>query len=386
MINVFQPSVGEEELEAVREVFSANWLGYGPRTRAFEAEFAAHLKVAQEGVLFINSCTSGLFMAMELLELGPADDVVLPSVNFVSNANAIASTGARPVFCDVDPRTLNPSAADVERALTPRTKAVVVLHYGGHPGEIADIAGLCRERGVALVEDAACSIASSVDDTMCGTFGDIGVWSLDARKIITTGDGGFLRVRDPELARRAHRLAYHGMVDRSSFTAMENLRRRWWELEIQEIGRRDIGNDVSAAIGRVQLRRLSGFVARRRAIAETYDRLLAGAEGVRLPPPLPAGHAGSYYFYWVQLDAAIRDQVAEDLLDRDIYTTFRYPPLHTTPLYRAQRRLPATDEAAETTLLLPIHQNLTDEDAETVVVELLKAVGNRTGRATGGAQ
>ncbi|GAA2898849.1 DegT/DnrJ/EryC1/StrS family aminotransferase [Streptosporangium fragile] len=381
MINVFQPSLGEEELEAIREVFSRNWLGYGPRTQTFETEFAAHLKVDREGVLFINSCTSGLFMAMELLELGPADDVVLPSVNFVANANAVAVTGAQPVFCDVDPHTLNPTVADVERALTPRTKAVVVLHYGGHPGEIAGIAALCRDRGVALVEDAACSIASSVDGTMCGTFGDIGVWSLDARKIITTGDGGVIRVRDPELARRAHRLAYHGMVDRSSFTAMADMRRRWWELAVQEIGRRTIGNDITAAIGSVQLRRLDGFVARRRAIAGTYDRMLAGVEGIRLPPPLPAGHVGSHYFYWVQLDAAIRDQVAEDLLERGIYTTFRYPPLHRTPLYRADRHLPHTDEAAETTLLLPVHQGLTDEDVETVVGELLKAVENRSGRA-----
>ncbi|SEF66647.1 dTDP-4-amino-4,6-dideoxygalactose transaminase [Thermomonospora echinospora] len=379
MINVFQPSLGEEELEAIREVFARNWLGYGPRTQAFETEFAAHLQVERDGVLFVNSCTSGLFMAMELLELGPGDDVVLPSVNFIANANAVAVTGAWPVFCDVDSRTLNPTVTDVERALTPRTKAVVVLHYGGHPGEIEGIAALCRERGVALVEDAACSIASSVNGTMCGTFGDIGVWSLDARKIITTGDGGVLRVRDPELARRAHRLAYHGMVDRSSFTAMADLRRRWWELAVQEIGRRSIGNDVTAAIGSVQLRRLAGFVARRRAIAETYDRLLAEVEGVRTPPPLPDGHVGSYYFYWVQLDAAIRDQVAEDLLDCGIYTTFRYPPLHRTSLYRSEARLPRTDEAAETTLLLPIHQGLTDEDVETVVGQLAKVVGNRGG-------
>ncbi|GAA2617334.1 DegT/DnrJ/EryC1/StrS family aminotransferase [Actinomadura fulvescens] len=380
MINVFQPSLGEEELEAVREVFARNWLGYGPRTQTFEAEFAAHLKVERDGVLFINSCTSGLFMAMELLGLGPGDDVVLPSVNFIANANAVAVTGARPVFCDVDSRTLNPTVADIDQALTPRTKAVIVLHYGGHPGEIEGIAALCRERGVALVEDAACSIASSVSGTMCGTFGDIGVWSLDARKIITTGDGGVLWVRDPELARRAHRLAYHGMVDRSSFTAMADMRRRWWELAIEEIGRRGIGNDVTAAIGSVQLRRLPGFVARRRAIAETYDHLLAGVEGVRTPPPLPAGHVGSYYFYWIQLDAAIRDQVAEDLLDADIYTTFRYPPLHHTSLHHSDVDLPRTDEAAETTLLLPIHQSLTDQDVETVVDQLAKAVSGNVRR------
>lgn len=134
MINVFQPSLGREELQAIAEVFSDNWPGHGVRTAAFEKEFAEHIGVPGESVLFLNNATAGLFLAMELLELEPGDEVVLPSVSFVSAANAIAATGAVPVFCDVDPYTLNPAVEDVERALTPRTRAVCVLHYGGYPG------------------------------------------------------------------------------------------------------------------------------------------------------------------------------------------------------------------------------------------------------------
>lgn len=219
MINVFQPSLGEEELAAVSEVFAGNWLGHGPRTRRFEAEFADHLGVPAENVLFINSATAGLFLATELLALGPGDDVVLPSMSFVAAGNAVAATGARPVFCDVDPRTLNPTADDIERALTPQTKAVLVLHYGGYPGDIERIAALCHDRGITLVEDAACAVASDVDGTRAGTFGDLAMWSFDSMKVLVTGDGGMLYVRDPELARTARTLAYHGLEQASGFAA-----------------------------------------------------------------------------------------------------------------------------------------------------------------------
>ncbi|MER7759878.1 DegT/DnrJ/EryC1/StrS family aminotransferase [Streptomyces sp. NPDC097619] len=377
MINVFQPSLGEEELAAVAAVFESNWLGHGPRTKEFEAAFAAHVGVAPERMVFINSATAGLFLATELLGLGPGDDVVLPSASFVAAGNAVAATGARPVFCDVDPHLLNPTAEHVERALTPRTKAVLLLHYGGRPGEVAAIAALCRARGVHLIEDAACAVASAVDGAKVGTFGDIAMWSFDSMKVLVTGDGGMLYVRDPELARTARTMAYHGLEQSSGFTAAK-VSHRWWDLNVKGFGRRVIGNDITAAIGSVQLRRLPAFVARRRAVAERYDHLLRDAEGIRLPAPLPAGHESTYYFHWVQLDARIRDGVAADLLDQGVYTTFRYPPLHKVPAYGDPgTHLPGTDHAADTTLLLPLHQALDDTEVDTVADALRKSVEHR---------
>ncbi|WP_033344001.1 DegT/DnrJ/EryC1/StrS family aminotransferase [Catenuloplanes japonicus] len=374
MINVFQPSLGKEELDALAEVFASNWLGHGPRTEAFEKAWAVHLGVDPDHVVFINSATAGLFLASELLELGPADDVVLPSASFVAAANAIAATGARPVFCDVDPRTLNPSRADVERALTPRTKAVSLLHYAGYPGDVVAIAELCRERGITLIEDSACAPASAVGDRACGTFGDIAMWSFDAMKILVTGDGGMLYVRDPDLARRARALAYHGLRQSSGFTAAR-VSHRWWDLDVQEFGRRIVGNDVTAALGLVQLRRLPEFVARRAEITRRYDTELSGVDGLTLPPPLPAGHRSSYYFYWIQMPAGIRDRVAAGLLERGVYTTLRYPPLHRVPAYRARHDLPGTDLAAGTTLLLPLHQGLKDGDVDQVIRDTRDVVG-----------
>lgn len=371
-VNVFQPTLGEEELAAVSEVFASNWLGYGPRSKAFEAEFADHLGVPADRALLINCATAGLFLAVELLGLGPGDDVVLPSASFVAAGNAVAECGARPVFCDVDPRTMNPTVEHVEAALTPATKAVLVLHFGGNPGDIVAIAGLCRERGVTLVEDAACAVSSSVDGQACGTFGDLAVWSFDAMKMLVTGDGGMIYVRDQELAARARRLAYYGMAKSSGFS-QAGTTKRWWDLNVELLGRRIVGNDMTGAIGSVQLRRLPEFLARRAEVVRAYDRLLADVPGLRTPPPLPDGHVGSHYFYWIQTEPEVRDRIAADLLAAGVYTTFRYPPLHHEPIYGATHQvLPCTDEAAGRSLLLPLHQAITDDDVH-LVTETVRA-------------
>ncbi|MFV0129290.1 DegT/DnrJ/EryC1/StrS family aminotransferase [Streptomyces sp. HMX112] len=381
MINLFQPQVGAEELDAVAQVFEDNWLGHGPRTKEFEAAFAAHLGVGPEHVVFLNSGTSGLFLALESLGLQDGDEVVLPSLSFLAAANAVLTSGARPVFCDADPRTLNPTATDVERSLTDRTKAVVVLHYGGCPGDIVRIAELCRERGVALVEDAACSVASRVDGRAVGTFGDLAMWSFDAMKVLVTGDGGMIYVKDAEQAARVRRLAYHGLAQPSGF-GYAKVSARWWELDVPEPGRRVIGNDLTAAIGSVQLRRLPEMVARRREIVARYDQELAGLDGLLTPPPLPAGHESTHYFYWVQMEPGLRDRVAGDLLSDGIYTTFRYAPLHKVPAYGTDApALPGSDQAAERTLCLPLHPGLSDADVLTVAASLRKALDARRAEA-----
>jgi aminotransferase len=205
------------------------------------------------------------------------------------------------------------------------------------------------------------------------------MWSFDAMKILVTGDGGMLYVSDPEMAKRAHQLAYHGLGHVSGLSASAKVPSRWWELNVTAFGRRVVGNDMTAAIGSVQLRRLPDFIERRREIAATYDRLLDGAEGIVTPPALPAGHTSSHYFYWVQLDAEIRDQVAADLLERDVYTTFRYAPLHKVPAYRSDVHLPGADRGSDRTLLLPIHQALDDTEVRTIADELRKSVEHRSG-------
>jgi aminotransferase len=380
VINIFQPSLGDAELAAVREVFASNWLGRGARTEEFETRFAGHLGVRRDHVVSTNSCTEATFMAMELAGVGPGDEVVLPTVSFVGAGNAVAATGARPVFCDVDPRTLNARVSDLEAVFTPRTKAVLLLHYGGYPGEIAQIAELCRDQGILLVEDAACSPASSVDGRACGTFGDMGVWSFDHGKIVVTVDGGMFYARDPELAAKAAKRFYFGLEQVSGFSQAQLADARWWDFDVSSFSRRSITNDVLAAIGCVQMDRMADFLRRRGEIAARYDKDLTGLSGVLVPPPLPPGHVGSNYLYWIQIDGGIRDVVAKDLYERGIYTTFRYRQLHQVPAYGADVRLPNAEHAAMVTLCLPQHQALTDRDLDLTITALYEAVTTRLAR------
>lgn len=376
MINSFQPSLGDAELEAVREVFASAWIGRGARVDGFEQHFARHLGVGREHVTSTNSCTEAMFTAMELLGVGPGDEVVIPTIGFVGAANAVASRGARPVFCDVDERTLNPSVADVEACLTPATRGVLLIHYAGRPGAVAEIAALCRELGLWLVEDAANAQSSWVDGRACGTFGDLGMWSFDWGKTAVALDGAVIHARDPELAERARKVSYLGLENVSGFSEAFRTATRWWEFEVSSFSRRSIMNDVQAAVGSVQLARLPEFIARREEISRQYDRALAGMDGVLLPPPLPAGHTSSWYMYWIQVPAGIRDEVARFLFDAGIYVTFRYHPLHRVRAYGHRIPLPKAERAAGCTLCLPVHQAMGDHDVATVVEHLGKAVGS----------
>src|SRR5574341_541425 len=186
MIQLFQPSLQEEELEAVKRVFQSNWVGKGKITDQFEMEFSHYIGVNRDQIHSVSNCTEGLFQAMELLGIEKGDEVVLPSISFVGAANAIASRGAKPIFCDVDVRTLNATADSIEQKISSKTKAVIILHYGGVPCSMNEICELLKTRGIPLIEDSACSVASRYQGRACGTFGEIGVWSFDAMKVLVT--------------------------------------------------------------------------------------------------------------------------------------------------------------------------------------------------------
>ncbi|HTN70943.1 MAG TPA: DegT/DnrJ/EryC1/StrS family aminotransferase [Methylomirabilota bacterium] len=374
MINVFEPALRAEELEAVKKVFESNWVGKGRVTDQFEAQFAGFLGVERNLIRSVSCCTEGLFQAMAMIGAAPGDEVILPTISFVGAANAVAAYGARPVFCDVDPRTLNPTAELMEGKITRRTKAVMILHYGGVPCDMDAISELVRERGLALVEDNACSVASRYRGKACGTFGDFGSWSFDAMKILVTGDGGMIFCKSPERAQQAEELVYLGLLSKSGFSTSNE--GRWWEFEIGSFGRRAIMNDISSAIGLEQLKKLSAFIARRKQIHESYDRLLSDLTWLQVPPEIPEYVESSYYFYWLQLPSGVRDRLAKYLRENDIYTTFRYYPLHWVKLYDSAGALPNAETSAQETLCIPIHQSLTDSQVEKIC-DCVKAFGKR---------
>jgi aminotransferase len=363
VIRMFQPTLGQDELSAIAEVFADNWPGAGPRLKAFEKAFAAYIGAESEQMIGVTSCTEGLFQSVAALELSPSTEIILPTISFIGAGHAVRASGARLRLIDVDPLTLNPRPEHVEKALTAQTKAILLLHYGGRLDWIRDIAALAKARNVALIEDSACALGGRCNGDSYGTFGDIGVWSFDAMKLLVTGDGGMIRIRDEALRQRVYQRIVLGGV-RPGLEGAVSSRARWWELNPAACGRWSSMNDLAAAIGLVQLKRINSFIDRRRQIVRTYNSAFAEIPWLRLPPPPTEENAP--YFYWIQAPVEIRDKLAYYLHQRDIYTTFRYWPLHRTSLYADSGSYPGADLAADTTLLLPMHQNLSDSDVDRI--------------------
>jgi dTDP-4-amino-4,6-dideoxygalactose transaminase len=362
MIRLFQPTLGSAELEAVSEVFAQQWPGPGSRVKAFEEAFAEYIGAPRQELIAITSCTEGLFQAVAALEPTSECEIILPTVSFIGAAHAVRATGARVRLVDVDPFTLNVTLANLEAAITSKTRAILLLHYGGRLDEIDEIAALAHHHEIDLIEDSACALGSRQGVRAYGCFGDIGVWSFDAMKLLVTGDGGMIRIRDEALRRKVfNRVHLGGAVAGRDAVATTQ---QWWELEPADWGRLAFMNDLVAAIGLAQLRRVDGFIAERRRIARMYDRELANVEWLRVPPPAPDECVP--YFYWIQTAPGVRDRLAAHLLSLGIYTSFRYWPLHRTKLYSDGREYHGADYAASTTLLLPVHQNLSANDVDRV--------------------
>jgi len=368
-INVFQPSLGDDELEAVRRVVESNWIGKGKETNLFESAFAKLQRVSSSQIRSVSSCTEGLFQAIAVLGIGKGDEVILPTISFVGAGNAIAASGARPVFCDVDPRTLNVTAKDIERCITSKTRAILLLHYGGVPCGMDSICELATQYQLAVIEDSSCSIASTYKGKACGTIGEIGTWSFDAMKILVCGDGGMVYCRSEENAVRLEKLLYLGLESESGLS--NKMDSKWWEFEISSFSRRSVMNDISSAIGLVQLGRLKAFIARRREIHNYYESALKEIEWLQTPPEIHAEVETSYYLYWIQVDSEKRDALACELRKAGIYTTFRYYPLHLVRKYESEAKLPNAESASSRTLCLPIHQQLTNQDVDKVIDKII---------------
>jgi aminotransferase len=378
MIQIFSNTLGEEELAAIRDVFKSKWIGSGPITKEFERAFAE--KIGSKHFLLYNSATSATFSAVEILGIKKGDEVILPSVNFIGCANAVIKVGARPVFCDVDPDYYNVTAEEIEDKRTERTKAVIPIHYGGHPIDFKSVAK--ASEGLKIIEDSANSPHSKYRGRNCGTLGDAGAYSFDAMKYICIGNGGGLAVQDDELHQKAIENRYFGLPPKgkSGIDKMAGGKSRWWEIELNSVSGRHISNDILAAIALAQMDKVDAFVERRKEIWEIYKEQLTGQSWLELPPEPLAGTDSSYYLFWLRIKGGKRDKFARFMVANNIYVTFRYFPLHLIQYYRkhhdARVSLPVSERINETTINIPIHQNLTDADVEKVVRKI-KEFGRR---------
>jgi dTDP-4-amino-4,6-dideoxygalactose transaminase len=369
MINLFQPTLGKEELEEIEKVFESNWLGKGNYVSDFEQGFADNLKTDKKHFLSTTSCTEAIFLSAELFGFNNDDEIIVPSISFPSIGSAIISKNASIVFCDIDKRTLNVRAIDIKARITNKTKAVFITHYGGVSCDMDPIIELCVDNNIIIIEDSACAVRSFYKGKACGTLGDMGIWSFDAMKTLSTGDGGIMYIKDLELRRVAEEQLYLGLPlkQKSGIDSSTEGNANWWEFEMNRSGRRAIMNNITGAMGCVQLKRLNGFIQRRKEIFNTYYDELINCTWLKLPPKPSFNHESSYYFFWLQTED--RDQLAKYLLDNGVYTTFRYWPLNKVKLFEKFQncQLPNTEYVSKNTLNIPLHQSLSDENVYKII-------------------
>lgn len=365
MINVFQPTLGKEELARLEQVFASNWLGKGKLVAEFEETYANHLGTTKDRVLSTNCCSEGLFSSMYLCGIHPGDEVIVPTVSFVGAGNAVCANGSKLVLCDVDKRTLNARAEDIEKCITPKSKAILLLHFGGIPCEMDEIMELANEHGLKVIEDCAAGVNSFYKGKALGTFGDMGMWSFDAMKILVSGDGAMLHFRDPELREKAEKWLYFGLETKSGYES--SVAQKWWEFDISCFGHRAIMNDITAAIALEQYKKLPMYMKKRASVHQFYNENLKEFDWLDLPLPIPEDCTTSYYFYHVQTKNGKRDQLATFLRENNIYTTYRYFPLHRVPGYGVSGHFPNADYATDNTLCLPMHQSLSQNDLSLIL-------------------
>jgi len=368
--------VDEELLEAASEAIASGWWSMGPRVESFERAFAEYIGSAH--ALAVANGTAALHLALLGVGCGPGDEVVLPSLNFVAAANAVHHTGALPVFCDVlGDGDLNLDVYDLERALTPRTKAIVALHYGGYPCDMESLLELARGRGLAVVEDAAHAPGSCLGGRFCGTFGAAGCFSFFSNKNMPLGEGGMLVTNDDVLAERFRLLRSHGMTT----LTWDRHRGHAHSYDVVLPGFNYRLDEIRAAIGIVQLGRLQEENEARGRAVRRYVRELHGKGGLTVPfaERIGEGQERCAHHLAVLLLApgTEREALRAELRERGIQTSVHYPPIHAFTAYasRSTRVLPKTEALAERLVTLPLFGRMSEEQLGHVIDSVLSLAG-----------
>jgi dTDP-4-amino-4,6-dideoxygalactose transaminase len=375
------PEIGDDEIAEVVDTLKSGWVTTGPKAKRFEDDFAAFLGDPTLHAMAVNSATAGLHLALEALGIGPGDEVITTTHTFTATAEVVRYLGADVVLVDIDPATLCISPAAVEAAITPRTKAIVPVHYAGLAADMLALLAIAKKHGLKVVEDAAHALPTTCGGALIGTLpSDVTVFSFYANKTITTGEGGMVVTRDPELAKRIKVMRLHGMskdaFDR--FTAKVPS----WYYEIVAPGFKYNLTDIAAAMGIHQLKRLKGFQARREELAAQFDAAFEGLPVITPPRALP-GDQHAWHLYVLRLaDGATigRDALIEQLFAAGIGCSVHYIPLHLQPYWRDRYALrpeqfPHSQRAYERMLSLPLYTRMTDGDVARVTGAVRRALG-----------
>jgi dTDP-4-amino-4,6-dideoxygalactose transaminase len=364
------PVIDDTDIQAVTDVLRSGWLTTGAQAQAFEADFRD--RIGCRHALAVNSCTAALHLALEAVGVQAGDEVVVPTMTFAATAEVVTYFHAQPVFADCDPGTLNVTPETVAAVIGPRTRAIVPVHFAGHPCDMDGLRTIATSRGLALVEDAAHALPAAYKGRRIGTIGDITCFSFYATKTITTGEGGMLTTDDDALAERMRLMSLHGISREgwTRYTAQGS-----WRYDVLSPGFKYNLTDVAAALGRTQLARCDVFHARRVAIAQRYAEAFGSLEALELPAASPdVEHAWHLYVVRVRPGHLTigRDDIIEALRERGIGTSVHFIPLHMQSYYRtscgmAPEDLPHAHAVSSRILSLPIYPRMTDKDVDDVI-------------------
>jgi len=371
------PDIGEEEIEEVCDALRSGWVTTGPKTKKFEEEFASYLGSGVEAIA-VNSATAGLHLALEAIGIRPGDEVITTTLTFTATAEVIRYLGAHPVLVDIDPHSLNIDVEAIRRVITPRTRAIMPVHYAGLACDMDQVIAIAEEYGLRIVEDAAHAFPTRYKGRLIGTLEtDVTIFSFYANKTMTTGEGGMIVARDPALIKRMKVMRLHG-ISRDAFDRFTS-RTPAWYYEVIAPGFKYNLTDIASALGIHQLRKIDRFLERRRELAYRYSERLA-----TLPLVLPAtgsevaGDNHSWHLYVVRLGSGVtigRDRVIEELSKRGIGTSVHYIPLHRQPYWRdtynlSEANYPIAEEAYQTMISLPLYTKMSNVDQERVIAAL----------------
>lgn len=372
------PIIGEEEIAAVTDTLRSGWITTGPKTKRFEEEFAGY--IGAEGALALNSCTAGLHVALATLDVRLGDEVITTPMTFCASVNVIEHVGATPVLVDVEPDTLTIDPKKIEAAITPRTRAIMPVHFAGHPADMNQIMELAKANYLYVIEDAAHALPAKYEGQFIGTIGDFTAFSFYATKNLTTAEGGMLTGVPGQLD-RARVFSLHGMSrdawKRYSATGS-------WFYEVILPGFKYNMTDIQAALGLVQLERLEAMQRRRRAIMERYTAAFSELPEVQ-PPTERQNVESAWHLYVLRLQlrqlTIDRAQFIEELKQRNIGTSVHFIPVHLHPYYRhkyrwQQNAFPVTYQEYQRMLSLPLHPGLSDQDVDDVINAVFDIVGN----------
>ncbi|MEH2116023.1 DegT/DnrJ/EryC1/StrS family aminotransferase [Nostoc sp.] len=370
------PDIGEEEIAEVVDSLRSGWLTTGPKTKRFEQDFADFIGSGVEAIA-VNSATSGLHLALEALGIGPGDEVITTVHTFTATAEVIRYLGANPVFVDIDLATMNIDVSKIEAAITPHTKAIIPVHFGGLACNMKSILTIAQKHQLKVVEDAAHAIPTTYQGKLIGSLdSDVTVYSFYATKTIATGEGGMLVTRNPEIAKRCRTMRLHG-INRDAFDRYTSTKPSWY-YEVVAPGFKYNMTDVAASLGIHQLKKVRILQQQRAAIANRYNIELASLP-LHLPSPAPDGDIHSWHLYVIRLADSVqvnRNNFIEQLAAKGIGCSVHYIPLHLHPYWRDTYNLrsedfPQASYAYQGIVSLPIYTKMTEAD-QSHVIKIIK--------------